>query len=340
MGFSCMHSTLVGLVLNLHTHSISPQFHVVFDDMFTTVTSPDNETVVPKIWSDLITCPEARLRVQLDEDSDPLLADEWLSPEEASERELARRQWATQQHSLRQDTSPGLLPSEQMLPPPKKPPDIQSQREQPVEQPPQEQPTPSPPTPASSVPISSVPEGDGMTMDETSEPVSPLRRSSRSRKSPTLFNPQSGVPASKWKSDQKATVAAIEEDQGFMYEAFLADKTTNLSMNAWGDIQGMIAAQDVEHRSLLDISPATFKAHKKLDPDQPGLLEALSGPESQQWSDAMDEEVVNLEKRNTWEVIQANQVPKGQKVIPGTWAFKLKRFPDGRFREFKARFCV
>ena len=111
-------------------------------------------------------------------------------------------------------------------------------------------------------------------------------------------------------------------------------------MNTWGDIQGTIAAQDVEYGSLLDISPAAFKAHKKLDPDQPGLLEALSGPESQQWSDAMDEEVVNLEKRNTWEVIQANQVPKGQKVIPGTWAFKLKRFPGGRFQKLKARFCI
>ena len=37
MGFSKMHSTKVGLVLNLLTGSISPQFHVVFDDMFSTV---------------------------------------------------------------------------------------------------------------------------------------------------------------------------------------------------------------------------------------------------------------------------------------------------------------
>ena len=39
MGFIKMHSTQVGLVLNLLTGSISPQYHVVFDDMFSTVMS-------------------------------------------------------------------------------------------------------------------------------------------------------------------------------------------------------------------------------------------------------------------------------------------------------------
>ena len=46
MGFSKMHSTQVGLVLNLLTGSISPQFHVVFDDMLYTVmisTAADSE---------------------------------------------------------------------------------------------------------------------------------------------------------------------------------------------------------------------------------------------------------------------------------------------------------
>ena len=27
-------------------------------------------------------------------------------------------------------------------------------------------------------------------------------------------------------------------------------------------------------------------------------------------------------------------------VLPGTWAFKIKRFPDGLIRKLKARFCV
>ena len=39
MGFSKMHSTQVGLVLNVLTGSISPQYHIVFDDMLSAVVS-------------------------------------------------------------------------------------------------------------------------------------------------------------------------------------------------------------------------------------------------------------------------------------------------------------
>jgi hypothetical protein len=39
MGFSLEHSSLVGLVCNLVTEYISPQYHMVFDELFTTVHS-------------------------------------------------------------------------------------------------------------------------------------------------------------------------------------------------------------------------------------------------------------------------------------------------------------
>ena len=37
MGFRKMHSTQVGLIINLLTGSISPQYHVLFYDMLSTV---------------------------------------------------------------------------------------------------------------------------------------------------------------------------------------------------------------------------------------------------------------------------------------------------------------
>ena len=54
----------------------------------------------------------------------------------------------------------------------------------------------------------------------------------------------------------------------------------------------------------------------------------------------MTEEITNLVKIRIWDVIQKSEVPEGAKIIPGTWDFKCKRFPDGSFRKFKARFCV
>ncbi len=33
-------------------------------------------------------------------------------------------------------------------------------------------------------------------------------------------------------------------------------------------------------------------------------------------------------------------MPEGANVVPGTWVFKVKQFPDGHFYKFKARLCV
>ena len=53
VGFSLLHSSEVPLVLNLQTGSITPQYHVVFDDHFSTVSSVEREIDPPEHWADL-----------------------------------------------------------------------------------------------------------------------------------------------------------------------------------------------------------------------------------------------------------------------------------------------
>ena len=89
MGFSPRHSTLVTLILNLRTHSITPQYHVVFDDSFSSVHCSSQQA--PKIWEELITSPGARFEVKLDDQDDPEHADEWLSECDALARSNAQR---------------------------------------------------------------------------------------------------------------------------------------------------------------------------------------------------------------------------------------------------------
>ena len=69
MGFIKMHSTQVGLVLNLLTGSISPQFHVVFDDMFSNVMS--STAADTEVWIRLVTSRNSRIQVMLDQEDDP-----------------------------------------------------------------------------------------------------------------------------------------------------------------------------------------------------------------------------------------------------------------------------
>ena len=77
MGFRKMHLTQVGLVLNLLTVSISPQHHVLFDDMFSTVVS--STAADPSKWIRLFTPRNSRIQVILDQEEDPELDDEWFT---------------------------------------------------------------------------------------------------------------------------------------------------------------------------------------------------------------------------------------------------------------------
>ena len=61
MGFIKMHSTEVGLVLNLLTGPISPQFHVVFDGMFSTVAS--STAADPEFWIKMVTSRNSSIQV-------------------------------------------------------------------------------------------------------------------------------------------------------------------------------------------------------------------------------------------------------------------------------------
>ena len=60
-------------------------------------------------------------------------------------------------------------------------------------------------------------------------------------------------------------------------------------------------------------------------------------------------EMNELVHHETWEVVKRLDIPQQKnedgslstpKVLPSTWAFKIKRFPSGLLRKIKARFCV
>ena len=72
-----MHSTQVGLVLNLLTGSISPQYHVLFYDNLSTVMS--STAADPEVWIRLVIQRNSRIQVMLDQEDDTEVDDEWLT---------------------------------------------------------------------------------------------------------------------------------------------------------------------------------------------------------------------------------------------------------------------
>ena len=65
--------------------------------------------------------------------------------------------------------------------------------------------------------------------------------------------------------------------------------------------------------------------------------DALQMPNKEEWLLAMQNEINDLKKLNTWDLVQ---LPKGRKVLKGRWVFKTKRDPYGTIIKLKARWVV
>jgi hypothetical protein len=65
--------------------------------------------------------------------------------------------------------------------------------------------------------------------------------------------------------------------------------------------------------------------------------QAMNVPERAGYRKAMEVELHTLEhEKDSWEVVDREL---WMNVLPSTWAFHCKRYPDGSIRKLKARFC-
>jgi hypothetical protein len=75
VGFSRRHSSTVPLVLNLSTLSITPQFHIIFDDWFTSVSSSSTSDELDSSWLTLFS--DSKYQYHFDDDDDVALDHDW-----------------------------------------------------------------------------------------------------------------------------------------------------------------------------------------------------------------------------------------------------------------------
>ena len=71
--------------------------------------------------------------------------------------------------------------------------------------------------------------------------------------------------------------------------------------------------------------------------DNPSWKQAMNGPFKAEYWQAAVKEIETLESMDAWEVVDREE---GMNVIDSIWALKLKRFPDGMVKKFKAQFCA
>ncbi len=186
----------------------------------------------------------------------------------------------------------------------------------PVQQPQQPQPPPAPPDQPSTTPT-------------PPSSISSPRRSTRVRKPPDRLE----IDPSQ-KSYAKSLFAAVVHN-------LVNSKTSNYDYNYLYALllDPDLGLMDNMSHELLTACPKLLKS-KGNDPDLPTFQQAMTGSYRQEFLDAMQVEIKELEAHNTWIVVKMSEVPKSANILPCTWVFRIKRYPDGRLRKFKARICA
>ena len=70
--------------------------------------------------------------------------------------------------------------------------------------------------------------------------------------------------------------------------------------------------------------------------DNPNWRQAMNVQFADKYWEAAVTEIETLEFMKSWEVVERQD---DMNVLRSTWAFKLKRQPDGLIKNFKAHFC-
>ena len=351
MGHSPKHASTVPVVLNTDTGTITPQFHVVFDDWFTTVTAdlatlPDFNT--PE-WLQMFG--ESSYQYIPNEDD---LEDNNFTTDAADTQEHIRSsdrvEEATQQHEHRRPAPLEIPPPADFLPDPPSPALLTPQ-------------TPAPSTPLHHVPTTFFPaqpdaqkenspslRGSNLPSPRRSSPPESTQRElptapvaptvSTPRKAPVRALPAAKTPAVKPSPRRSNRIAAQTPRRSTRVRRAPTKFEANTIWSRPTHSPTSIHPPEETFYALfneLNI-PVPFALAAAKDPDLLTFEQAMNDPDVHHWRAAAKREIDQLDAKGTWDIVLQSEATS--KILPGTWVFKRKRTPDGTIKSHKARYCV
>ena len=347
LGWSPKHASSVPLVLNLSTGKVSPQFHVVFDDWFTTVSSKDDngeEPIDGEAWTDLLM--SQRFQVMFDEQEPLEVDEEWLT-------ELERIEKHERAVARVQGRMPQLDPvaEEQQEPPRTNPQDAPSQRQTQQEKAltPQREAAPQrEPMPAleeQQAPLrEAAPEREPERKERAPLSTRVLRKREAGIYEKDYWRKKEGVQVRQKKTNLVAKLAlllaACNQPILAMAKASIGSPAAHVAMAGYDAVTETFDCVDwFTYKAMT--TPVKGKRKKGVDPLFPTYQQAMSGPDADEWKASMRKELDTLKEMNTWTIVpHAEALAKGKRVIKTTWAFRQKVDPMGNHTKKKSRFCV
>jgi hypothetical protein len=347
LGISTRHSSTIGRIRNIVTGHVSPQFHVVYDPFFTTVpTAGDPELVdVDRINLDtLLTVGSGHREFNQVEEFDEL-----GNVEPAPELDA---DWLTfREHELRQRRRERLAPlpgirvrRQRRIPPPpvgRRMDGIGTDDHDDVEiDTPDDVDDAEIDTPDEDLDEVSVPdmipadEGDPSDDEEAEAPTTMLRRSGRiKRRNTNTYGGKGGAGLAKAPNYDKRKVLEADVNNAFLNSLDWSATLSAIQSTNSRDYDRFAAQVEWNFDECHPLA-LTMKANAM---DTPNWNQAMNGLESDGYWQAMELELETLTGKEAWTEVDREA---HMNVLPSTWAFKCKRFPDGLVRKLKARFCV
>ena len=133
----------------------------------------------------------------------------------------------------------------------------------------------------------------------------------------------------------QAFLASLDFDDVRESTKSFQDFTETLKSDEFSRMWSLTADYDHENSTCEWLHPMILAA-KANSEDNPTWEEAMNGPLRQGYLEAAKKEIDILEHMDVWDVVPRRAHIN---VLPGTWAFKCKRYPDGSVRKLKGRFC-
>ena len=356
LGISKLHSSTVHLVLNPETGNISPQYHCIFDDTFSTVWS--DGLFDHNIWENLISHTERHFAVEPNKEGKITLPPDFtpFSPD-INDTTI---HFENQRHHENDNTteSPKIPHNDTVenadIPTTPTSPILNRQMFSPKSSQPSQQPSVA--------------------------PASPIRRSTRSNfgNAPVKFDPSNNLATNYTKADTNtspiehycktlgiklptATRGQTISQGGCKKTSYTCEqqklpKVKRNQLNSYHlNCLNWSILLNVCHTGLTTLDAFVSEANKNtingyleyFNPallvtvadkeDNPTLKEAMNGPDATGFMKAMEIEIETLIKMNAFIVVDREP---WMNVVSSVWAFKRKRYPDGCLRKLKARICA
>jgi len=363
LGYSPDHATTVGRILNLKTGFVSPQYHVIYDDKFTSVPNSESGGILndkeftQSEWLSLIQTGSEKVVIEpktsVPLERAPSLHDDWLTDKEIHFRNQNRRnrqKQSQQQHHTAPPSSSSASSQQQNT---SLSPQSTQQRESLRECKPMSfSDTSSDSDELSLTDVRNIP--DDFTVEEeviqpepeanieppSDPPLSPRvqTRSGRQVKKPKrlTFESMYSSTYNPTNSSRKVKLESLNQQflMGMQWHQ-LVDALRSHDYRAF--FIEMASNTDQYHNTIEEWNPMALSS-KANSTDNPNWHEAMNGPYKDGYLKAMETEISTLQDNmDSWDIVDRQE---WMNIIPSTWAFKCKRFPSGEVRKLKARFCA